>query len=478
MPMNLESLNSEFLLRGDAILGGLAIAMVITSLVWFWRVAVVKRHAFQFGVDAERVEVQRLAERLANVDQELAIEQAKTESIESRLHDTQLALSSEQQNASQIKSEQAALQARFEETNKAFAEKEQLLQENSKNLKLEFSVLANKLFEEHGKKLSLSSQEQLGNVLSPFKIQMAEFKDRVEKIYHTESKDRASLMNEVQGLQKVSERMNVETENLTKALKGDKRLQGNWGELVLERILEDSGLRRDYEYVVQSSRRNSEGDLKRPDIIVHLPGDKDVVIDSKVSLNAYEVALSAEQDVQREMAIREHISNLRNHVKKLSSQNYDELDGIRSLDFVLMFIPIESAFTLAMEKDQSIFTAAFEQRIVIVSPTTLMMTLRIIHNVWRYEKQNKNAEEIASRAGALYDKLRLVVEEMDKLGQQVKTLQRTYNSAYGRMVSGRGNLVRQVEQFRELGAKVKQPLPKELLEAAESENLDSEPQET
>jgi len=288
-------------------------------------------------------------------------------------------------------------------------------------------------------------------------------------------KERATLLTEIKSLQKASDRINAEAENLTRALKGDKKLQGNWGELVLERVLEDSGLRKDHEYFLQSSHRNTEGDLKRPDVLIQLPDNKDVVVDSKVSLTAYEQALATEVDEERELYVKQHLLSMRNHVKRLSEQDYDRLPGVRSLDFVLMFVPIESAFTLAMENDARVFTDAFAQRIVIVSPTTLMMTLRIINNVWRYEKQNRNAQEIARRAGALYDKLRGLVEEMDRLGAQLKTATHSYDLAYARLATGKGNLVRQVEHFRELGATVKKGLPTKLVERASADGgADSE----
>ncbi|MDC0238728.1 DNA recombination protein RmuC, partial [Gammaproteobacteria bacterium] len=300
-----------------------------------------------------------------------------------------------------------------------------------------------------------------------FKTQLSDFRQKVDQVYTTDAKDRASLLTEVRNLQRASEKVNEEAENLTRALKGDKRLQGNWGELVLERVLEESGLRKDHEYVLQRSLRNADGDIKRPDVIIHLPEDKDVVVDAKVSLVAYETAVSSDDDAAREVAIKRHVQSVRAHVRKLSEQSYDQLPGVRSLDFVLLFVPVESAFTLAMEKDPSLFTEAFDKRLVIVSPTTLMMTLRIIDNVWRYEKQNKNAQEIARRAGALYDKLRVVLEDMDQLGRNLDQASRSYDSAYARLAKGRGNLVRQVEQFRELGATVKRSIPQEIVDDAD-----------
>ncbi|MYD98544.1 MAG: DNA recombination protein RmuC [Gammaproteobacteria bacterium] len=360
----------------------------------------------------------------------------------------------------------AEIRTRLDEAEKGFREKEALFRESSEALKKEFQLLANEIFEQHGQRLRTTSTEQLSNVLKPFKEQITDFKRKVEEVYTTDAKDRASLLTEVRNLQEASERVNREAESLTRALKGDTRVQGNWGEVVLERVLTDSGLRRDHEYVVQASLRTETGDLKRPDVIIHLPGDKDVVVDAKVSLAAYEQALATADDSVRDEAITRHVQSLRNHVRNLASQDYDRLEGVRSLDFVLLFVPVEAAFTMAMERDPSIFTEAFDKRLVIVSPTTLMMTLRIIDNVWRYEKQNRNAQEIAHRAGALYDKVRVILEDMDQLGKSLGTAKRSYDSAYARLVRGKGNLVRQVEQFRELGADVKKALPRDLVDAA------------
>ncbi len=389
---------------------------------------------------------------------------SEAEQFRERLTAVQAELAIARRDLTNVTGREAELRTRLEETRRGFEEKEALFRETSAALKQEFSLLANKIFEEQGESFAKRNRSQLEGVLSPFREQITEFKARVEQVYHTESKDRASLLTEVRNLQRASEKINQEAENLTKALKGDKRIQGNWGELVLERVLEQSGLRRDHEYEVQASLRNAEGDARRPDVIIHLPDDKDVVVDSKVSLVAYEGALAAEDDGLREQLIKQHVLDLRAQVKRLAEQDYDRLEGLRSLDFVLLFIPIESAFTLAMEEDQALFTEAFNQRIVIVSPTTLMMTLRIIHNVWRYEKQNRNAQEIAQRAGALYDKLRGVMEEMSKLGTSLRGAESAYQTAMKRLATGRGSLVRRVEQFRELGASPRKQFPKELLD--------------
>ena len=458
----------------EAFITVLVIAFVLIGiLICLYAVRSIKAHhknAFESGLQQNaRVFQDRfsaLEDKLSQAQQQHAADQASLSSVEKQLSDTRHDLETQRDQLAQALIEVAATSARLDETQKSYAEKELLFKETSTTLKKEFEFLANRVFEAQGAK----QQTSLQNVLTPFKDQIVDFKKRVEEVYHTDTKERATLLTEIKNLQSASERINEEAGNLTKALKGDKKIQGNWGEIVLERVLEESGLRKDHEYFVQSPQRNEEGDLKRPDVLIQLPDNKDVVVDSKVTLNAYEEGLAAEDEEQRELLLRQYLVNLRNHVSRLSEQDYDQLPEVRSLDFVLLFIPIESAFTLAMELDHRLFTEAFTKRIVIVSPTTLMMTLRIINNVWRYEKQNRNAQEIARRAGALYDKLRSLVDEMDTLGKQLNTAERTYNSVYAKLATGKSNLVRQVEKFRELGAQVKKPMASRLVDKAVEED--------
>ena len=363
----------------------------------------------------------------------------------------------------------AELTTRIEESKIAYADKEKLLRENGEALKKEFELLANKVFQSQGEQFTKKNKDQLTVVLDPFKEQMKAFRERIEQVHTNDSKDRASLLTELKNLQLASEKINLEASNLAKALKGDKKLQGNWGELVLETVLQESGLRSGHEYTTQMSARNESGELKRPDVIIHLPDEKDIVVDAKVSLVAYEKALSAEDDETRQKYIDQHVSHIKDQVRRLSAQDYERLKGVRSLDFVLLFLPIEPAFILAMEEDPALFRDAFAKRIMIVSPTTLMMTLRIIDNIWRYEKQNQNAQEIASRAGAIYDKLRGTIEDMETLGRALKSAEKAFDTANNKLSTGKGNLVKRVEQFRELGASPKKKFSRSVLEDAEAE---------
>ena len=354
-----------------------------------------------------------------------------------------------------LEADKASALAKQSEMQKGFEEKEKLFAETREKLKQEFELLANKVFEMQGER----QRTNLDLMLKPFKEQLGDFRTRVEQVHETETKGRASLLNEVQNLQKASAKINAEAENLTKALKGDKKLQGNWGELVLERILEESGLRKDFEYFVQPASRNKDGELKRPDVIVRLPDEKDVVVDSKVTLVAYEKAVASESDLERENLLKQYLSDLQMQIKRLADQEYDQLPGVRSLEFTILFIPIEAAFSVAMEMRPNLFSEAFNRKIMLVSPTTLMMSLKIINNLWRVEKQSKSVNEIVNKAGALYDKLVSVITEVDKMGKQLNTLSTTYTTVQSRLSGGRGNLLKQVEHFQELGVETRKKLP-------------------
>ena len=439
------------------------IMVTLAGILVLLGLLILRGRLFGSARDNDFQEKESFDNEIAQLRKELVASQTTLQLVNEQLDESKNQNVMKQARLTEVEIELSAMKARMEETKKAFDEKEALFKETGNKLKQEFEVLATQIFERQGSK----QKESLDRVLNPFKEQIGDFKKKVEEVYISDTKERASLLAEVKNLQMASERINQEAGNLTKALKGDKKLQGNWGELVLERVLEESGLRKDHEYFVQSSYRSDDGDLKRPDVIIRLPDNKDVVVDSKVSLNAYEEALATEADEERDLLLKQYLLNMKSHVKRLSDQDYDRLSDIRSLDFVLLFVPIESAFTLAMQTDHSLFTDAFTKRIVIVSPTTLMMTLRIIRNVWSYEKQSKNTQEIVRKAGALYDKLRLILEDMDALGKQIATANKTYDAAYAKLATGKGNLVRQVEGFQELGAVVKKQIPSQILDQSE-----------
>lgn len=419
---------------------------------------------------------------LSEKNSDLAALQARETLLEQRQQELQAQVDELQSALTAKQAELSSIQGRMDEAQRSFEAREALMRESHERMKVEFESLANKVLNVQ----SAQQRQSLDVLLNPFREQIGDFRKRVEEVYRSDTKERASLLKEMQNLQSASDRINAEAENLTKALKGDNKIQGNWGELVLERILEDSGLRKDHEYFVQPSSKDEQGRTKRPDIVIRLPEGKDVVVDSKVTLVAYEQALATEDEQARQIFLKQHVEAVKGQIKKLAEQDYDQLPDLRSLDFVLLFIPIESAFTLAMELDSRLFVDAFNKRIMLVSPTTLMMALRIIDNLWQVEKQNRNAQEIAQRAGALYDKLQGVVEEVDKLGRQLGTAQGTFDTLYGRLAGGRGNLVGQAEKLRALGAPVKKVIAPQLVDARDMpedagpivEALESKDQET
>ena len=374
----------------------------------------------------------------------------------------------------ETKTENAQLQTRMDEQAKNTAEKLKLLLDAELRLNTQFENLAGKIFDERSKQFTEHHKTSLDHIVTPLREQLGEFKLRIETVYDNENKDRISLREEIISLRRDTAQMNQEALNLTRALKGDKKAQGNWGEMILETVLEKSGLRKGIEYETQGAFRDEDNRLFKPDVIVRLPEDKDVVIDSKVSLLAYERYCSTEDDQERVTALKQHAEAVRNHIKGLSSKDYSGLKGLRSLDFVLLFMPIESAFIAAFQADERLFTDAFEHKIIVVTPTTLLATLRTIENIWRYERQNENARVIADKAGSLYDKICGFVEDIEKLGKQLSTVNGTYDALRNKLNQGRGNLVNQAASFVELGVKVKKALPKTITEQAAVDSSESE----
>jgi len=367
----------------------------------------------------------------------------------------------------------AQLQARLEEQQKHGAEKLKLLQDAETQLKLQFENLANQIFEAKTKQFKEQNNSSLNEIVSPLKEQLGDFKKRIEHVYEHETRDRVTLREEISQLRQDTQKMNQEALNLTRALKGDNKTQGNWGEMILEKVLEESGLRKGIEYDPQGAFRDDDNSLFKPDVIIRLPGDKDVVVDSKVSLVAYERYCSTEDDGERIKALKEHTLAVRQHIKGLSEKDYSSLKGLRSLDFVLLFMPIEAAFMAAFQADEKVFADAFEHKIIVVTPTTLLATLRTIENIWRYERRNENARIIAEKAGSLYDKIRGFVEDLDKLGNQLSTVNKTYTGVMGKLTQGQGNLIRQANSFVELGVKVKKAIPKNISEQAQFDDDDN-----
>lgn len=368
---------------------------------------------------------------------------------------------------SRLTSSNTEIQTRMEEERKSSQEKLKLLENAEHKLSTQFESLANKILDEKSKKFTEQNSQNLGNLINPLREQLGEFRKRVDDVYVNDSKDRASLREEIKGLGQWTEKISRDAINLTQALKGDRRIQGNWGELILERVLEQSGLRKGVEYDSQTGFRDENDNLLKPDVVIHLPEGRDVIIDSKVSLLAYESYTTSQDEGPRAGALKAHVQSVRKHIKELGAKNYANLKGVRSLDFVLMFMPIEAAFLSAFQNEDRLFSDALKNKIVVVSPTTLLATLRTIDNIWRIERQNDNAKLIAKKAGAIYDKLRGFVEDLEKLGDQLGTLRKTYDGVMNKLTRGKGNLVRLASDFVEHGVEVRRQLPKSITEQAD-----------
>ena len=334
----------------------------------------------------------------------------------------------------------------------------------------EFENLANKILDEKSNKFTEQNKENMKNILSPLQEKIQLFEKKVDDT-HKESIDyHAALRQQIIGLSELNAQMSKETLNLTKALKGDSKMQGNWGELILERVLEKSGLEKDRDYFVQQSHTNGEGNRVFPDVVINLPDGKKMIVDSKVSLTAYEKFINEEDDSLKNGFLKEHVSSIKRHVEQLGDKNYQDLYQMESPDFVLLFIPMEPAFALALNEDTTLYNKAFEKNIVIVTPSTLLATLRTIDSMWANQKQQENAFEIARQAGALYDKFEGFVADLIKIGKKIDESKVEYQGAMNKLVDGKGNLITSVEKLKKMGAKAKKALPDSILNRAEKDS--------
>lgn len=337
---------------------------------------------------------------------------------------------------------------------------------SEQRLSEQFENLANRIFDRNHRQVEEQNRQSLNGLLTPLREQLDGFRRQVQDSFGQEARERHTLTHEIRNLQQLNAQMAQEAINLTRALKGDNKTQGNWGEVVLTRVLEASGLREGYEYQTQVNIQLDDRSRMQPDVIVRLPQDKDVVVDAKMTLVAYERYFNAEDEYQRELALNEHIAAIRSHIRLLSRKDYQQLPGLRSLDYVLMFIPVEPAFLLAIDRQPELISEALKSNIMLVSPTTLLVALRTIANLWRYEHQNQNAQQIAERAAKLYDKMRLFVDDMSAVGQGLDKAQENYRQAMKKLSSGRGNLLAQADGFRNLGVEVKREINPEMVEQA------------
>ena len=363
-----------------------------------------------------------------------------------------------QEHKNELSTENATLKTQTEANTKHFAEKIALLTEAKDSLKKDFELLANKIFEEKSSKFKETNQENISHLLNPMKTQLEEFRKRIDQVYDSENKDRASLKSEIINLRSLNETLNKEAKNLTNALKRDPKKQGNWGEMKLERVLEDSGLDKNIEYFTQSHYVDNENRNKYPDVVIKLPEERDIIVDAKTSLTAYEKFTSSTSDIEKEQALKEHLLSVKKHANELSLKEYQKLDGINTISHVLMFIPVESAYLLALENDNQIFIDAMDKNVMIVGPSTLIYVLRTIKQIWRSEYQTKNVLEIAEEGGKMYDKLCLFVKDLDKIGKNISDISNNYDTAMKKLATGGGNLIRRAEKMRNLGAKANKQL--------------------
>jgi DNA recombination protein RmuC len=395
-------------------------------------------------------EVSRLNTERENVIAELNAEREKNIRVEKRIAGAEEVYKQQEEKYNTLKAE-------LESINKRYT--------------TEFENIANKILDEKSKKFTDQNKTNIDNILNPLKERIKDFEEKVDKAYKAESTERTTLKAEIKNLIDLNKQVSEEANNLAKALKGENKTQGNWGEYILEKVLERSGLVKDQEYRLQFSTQNDEGKRIMPDVVVMLPDNKHIIIDSKVSLVAYEALVNSDNEEQREVLIKEHIASVRNHIKQLSEKNYQSSTDFNTPDFVLLFIPIESSFSIAVQADQELFNFAWDKKIVIVSPSTLLATLRTIASVWKQERQTKNAIEIAKQSGALYDKFVGFLEDMDKIGKNINASKDVYDAALNKLYKGTGNLVKRAQDIEKLGAKTTKQIASKFVESDEPKEL-------
>jgi DNA recombination protein RmuC len=413
-----------------------------------------------------------LRESSSRLTAELAAERENLAALRSRFEETQARLEAQRTEANSLAVEVAQLRNTLESERNVSQEKLALLLDAKAALTDQFKALANEILEEKSKRFTEQNQTNLGALLDPLKLKITEFQTKIEDTYVKEGKDRTALGEQVRQLMELNQHLSEDAKNLTRALRGSAKAQGTWGEWILETVLDGSGLRKGHEYVVQSSHSREDGTRALPDVIILLPEGRSLVIDSKVSLVAYEEFAVTENEAERAAAGKRHMESIKGHIKGLSGKNYQLLYSLNSLDFVLLFVPIEPAFMLAVASDRDLFMDAWNRNVLLVSPSTLLFVVRTVAHLWRQEAQSRNAQEIAKRGAELYDKFVGFVEDMNSLGQRLKQAQSHYDEAYGKLSTGRGNLVGQAQKLRQLGVKPSKSLAPALVDGAyESDEL-------
>lgn len=415
---------------------------------------------------AARGEVLRVSASEAQKHQHAVSLNERVADLEAKARDAAAQLDARNVALQTAHAELAHARTRADAERASAQEKLQMLTEARAALTDQFKTLASEILEEKSRRFAEQNQQHLGTLLDPLRTQLNEFKGKVEEVYVKEGQERFALTEQVRQLMELNKTLSRDATNLTNALKGSAKTQGNWGELILERVLEASGLRKGHEYHVQVSQRDAEGNLQQPDVVIDLPQERKLVVDAKVSLLAYDRYASAETDDDRTLAARQHLDSVRAHIKGLSSKNYHALYDVKSLDMVVMFVPIEPAFMLSVTHDDALFMDAWQRNVLLVSPSTLLFVVRTIAHLWRQEAQTRNAQDIARRGAELYDKLAAFVADLQKVGAKLKEAQASYDEAEKKLASGRGNVIRQAQMLKELGVKATKALPNALVDSA------------
>lgn len=400
-----------------------------------------------------------LNEQINNLKIEKSAAQERINILQESLKIATQDLTQERNKFLQLNSSYSSLKSDFANLQEKLSTQKEEVEQLQQKFTTEFKNLANEILEDKSKRFTEQNKVNLNEILNPLNEKIKNFEKKVEDVYLNDTKERAGLSEQIKMLHELNQQMSKDANNLTKALKGETKTQGNWGEFILERVLEKSGLVKGQEYAVQESITDEEGKRLQPDVLIYLPESKCIIIDSKVSLVGYERYCSAEDEVIKATALKEHISSIKKHIANLSSKNYQNLYKIKSLDFVLLFMPIEPAFSLAVQNEIGLFNDAFERNIVIVSPSTLLATLRTIASIWRQENQNRNALEIARQSGALYDKFQSMVTDLLEVGKRLHSVQDNYDDVMRKLSTGKGNLITSVEKIKKLGAKTTKSLP-------------------
>ncbi|WP_304088158.1 DNA recombination protein RmuC [Maridesulfovibrio ferrireducens] len=470
-------------------LAGLIVGTIIAMLVHSHRMTMANLRAQNQQAQLEErlkripelsLELAEAQDEISELNHDLANLRERNGSTESTISAQLLQISRADKSIEELKTERNKLsedrqillsrltkiKTELDNERKQSSEKLILLTEAKEELSNQFKTLANEILEEKSKKFTEQNQTNLTQLLTPLKTKLGDFQGKVEEVYFQESKDRSALSEQVKQLMDLNRQLSSDAHNLTKALKGQSKTQGNWGELILERVLEMSGLRKGQEYDVQENHTRNDGSRAQPDVVIHLPDSRHLIVDAKVSLNAYNDYVNAEDDNKRTDAVKRHLESMRSHIKGLSGKNYQLLYGLESLDFVIMFVPIESAFILGSTQDATLWQNAWNKNVLIVSPSTLLFVIRTVAHLWRQEQQSRNAQEIAQRGAELYNKFVGFVEDLTKVGDRLNQAQNAYDNAFNKLTSGKGNIVRQTELLKELGVKPKKTLPADIVSLA------------